>query len=418
MFNFRNKLASLSRTEKLFIFFAMLVGFCISAEYGITRPTSQSLFLSAFSASFFPVLWLATVPLNFTIVYLYNQFVSRLGPLRMMAIICSAIAGVNLVCVLFLPIFPQLIFFHACWKDVYILLMFKQLWSMVHATLSDARTKYIFGAIFGIGTCGATLGSLIPGFLAPLLGSTPLFLFTLPIYCVLFFAYYKAYHLSGASLLTDSITPEHASGKEGFMLLARNRYLLGVLFLVMFMQISVALVDYQFSHYLEIQIPQQDLRTAYYGKLIGGVNFISLFMQFFGSFLILKVLGLRKSHFLIPIVLGSLTCGLWGFPTFMVTAAVYGITKSIDYSLFGVLKEMLFVPLSMDEKFRAKAIIDVLGHRTAKALASFLILGLQMIVGTQVFALANYLLFAILIAWFIVVAFLFKKPVPAVAASE
>jgi hypothetical protein len=35
-----------SYTEKLFIFFAMLSGFSISAEYAATRPSSSALFLA------------------------------------------------------------------------------------------------------------------------------------------------------------------------------------------------------------------------------------------------------------------------------------------------------------------------------------------------------------------------------------
>jgi ATP/ADP translocase len=44
------------------------------------------------------------------------------------------------------------------------------------------------------------------------------------------------------------------------------------------------------------------------------------------------------------------------------------LRRSIFLSLFGVIREMLYVPLQLDEKFRAKAIIDVFAYRTSKAL--------------------------------------------------
>jgi ATP/ADP translocase len=409
MLSLRNELTSLSRTEKFFIFFAMLTGFCIAGEYGIIRPVSQSIFLTVFSAASIPVFWLATVPLNFVIVYLYNHFLPRLGPLRMVAIVASAIVFVNLLCVFLLPVFPQFIFFHVCWKDVYILLMFKQLWSMIHSAIAASRAKYIFGFIFGVGTCGAALGSLVPGFLAPYFGSTPLLLFSLPIYGLLFYAYRKAYYLSGANKLTPSIAAHRTSGNEGFLQILRNRYISAILILVMFMQISVALVDFQFSHHLELLIPSQDLRTAYFGKLISIINVISLILQFVGGFLLLKMIGLRNSHFFIPLVLCATAVGQWMIPSFAMATIAYSITKSVDYSIFGVLREMLFLPLKLDEKYRAKAVIDVFAHRTSKAFASFLLLGLEWVVGSQVFSMANYLLFALFIAWLAVVAFVFKK---------
>jgi ATP:ADP antiporter, AAA family len=409
MLSLRQEISSLTRPEKVFIFFAMLTGFCISGEYGIIRPASQSIFLAVFSASFIPAFWLATVPLNLVIVYLYNHFLPRIGPLRMVAIASIAIASMNLLCFLVLPIFPQIIFFHACWKDVYILLMFKQLWSMIHSTLAASRAKYIFGFIFGVGTCGAALGSLVPGYLAPHFGSSVLLLFSVPIYCLLFYAYRKAYYLSGANKLASSIESNRTSANEGFLLILRNRYISGILLLVMFMQISIALVDFQFSHYLELLIPALDLRTAYFGKLISVINVVSLVLQFVGGFLLLKLIGLRNSHFFIPLILCTTAFGQWLLPSFAMVTIAYSLTKSIDYSIFGVMREMLFLPLKLDEKYRAKAVIDVFAHRTSKALASFLLLGLQWVVGSQVFSLANYLLFVIFLAWLAIVAFLFKK---------
>ena len=413
MFSFRKDLASLNRAEKLFILFAMLTGFCIYSEYAIVRPASQSIFLAIFSAKAYPTVWLATVPLNLSVIYLYNHFLPRFGPLRMMAALVGIIAGIHLLCGLLLPIFPQLIFFHFCWKDIYILLMFQQLWSMIHSTIQPERAKYIYGMIFGVGTCGGILGSLIPGLLATRFGSTQMFFFTIPIYALLLFAYIKAYHLSGARNLSASIEPEQTKAREGFLLIIRNRYLLSILLLVVFMQVTVAIVEYQFSHQLELAIPALDQRTAYFGKMISIINSLSLILQFIGGMLFIGWLGLRKSHFVIPVILLGFAVGQWVNPCFAIAAITYSFTKSIDYSIFGVIREMLFVPLALDEKFRAKAVIDVFAYRTSKALASFMILGLQWAVGSAVFTLSSYLSFAIFGGWFILVGVMFTKFNPA-----
>jgi ATP:ADP antiporter, AAA family len=409
MFSLKKAIASLTRQELLFVLFSMLSGFCIYSEYAIIRPASQSIFLSVFSAKAYPAFWLATVPLNFTVIYLYSRFLPRIGPLKMMSILIGAIMSINLTCAFLLPFFPEVIFFHFCWKDVYILLMFQQLWSMIHSTISAGRAKFLFGMIFGVGTMGGVLGSLVPAFLATGIGSTRLFLFTAPIYALLFYAYSKAYSYSGASKLTASIAPEQTSARESFLLIKRSRTLLAILLLVVFMQITVALIEYQFSHQLEIAIPAEDLRTAYCGKLIGIINLFSLLFQFIGAFLLVGVLGVRGSHFFIPLVLFSTAVGQWISPGFAAAAFAYIFTKSIDFSLFGVAREMLFVPLKLDEKFRAKAVIDVFAYRTSKAFASFLILGLQFYVGSAVFSLANYLSFAVFAAWLAVVAVFFYK---------
>jgi ATP/ADP translocase len=409
MQSFRAGYLSLSRPEKWFIFFSMIVGFCISAEYGIIRPVSQCIFLTVFSASAFPILWLATVPVNFAIVYIYNHFLPRLGPLRMMGIVVSCIISINILCFVLLPLFPRVIFFHACWKDVYILLMFKQLWSMVHSTLAASRAKYIFGAILGVGTSGAALGALIPGYFASMMGSSNLLVISMPIYIILYLAYCKAYRFSGSQMLMPSISKERFSASEGFRLIARSRYIFAILLLVMFMQVSMAFVEFQFNHQIELLIPSLDMRTAYLGRMISIINIISLVFQFIGGYFLIQMIGLRNSHFLIPLVLFMAAIGQWMFPCFALTLFSYGLTKSMDYSLFTVLREILFVPLRLDEKYRAKAVIDVFAHRTSKALASLLLLGLQLVVGVRVFSMTNYLLFAVFIGWLLAVRFLFKK---------
>src|SRR5690242_13920257 len=134
----KTEIAGLSRSEKLFLFFAILAGMCIAGEYGVTRPASNALFLTAFSAKAYPYLWLATVPLNLGVVYLYNRFLPKIGPLRMMAAFVGATAAINTVCAYCLSAWPSLIFFHFAWKDVYILIMFKQLWSLIHSTVAAA----------------------------------------------------------------------------------------------------------------------------------------------------------------------------------------------------------------------------------------------------------------------------------------
>lgn len=401
------EIAQLAKKEKIFVFFAMLTCFCIGLEYAITRPASQSIFLSLFSSAAIPYAWLWTVPLNLGVVTLYNRLLPRLGPLRTLGMATFVIASIHLLTVFLLPLFPQFIFFQYCWKDIYILLMFKQLWSMIHSTISSTKAKALYGAIFGMGTVGSILGSSVSGFFATQIGSEHLFLLTLPIYGLLFFAYRQAYQVS--SLMEKPVETEQVRAREGFAMIAKNRYLLGVLLLVVFMQISVALVEYRFNHAIEIAIPAIDLRTAAMGKLMGVINTLSLLLQFAGSFLLLQFLGLRRSHFLIPILLCLAALAHVFNPSFAAIAFAFICTKSIDFSLFGVIREMLFVPLKLDEKFRAKAVIDVFAYRTSKAAASLLLLGLQFWVGNQVLALSNTISIAIFGLWLATVAFLFRK---------
>lgn len=399
-----------SRSEKFFIFFAMLSAMAIGGEYAITRPTSNALFLTLFSVKAYPWVWLATVPLNLSVIYLYNRFLPKIGPLKILWTIALTTIVINSASSLFYSKLPSLIFFQYAWKDIYILLMFKQLWSMIHSTISANRAKYLYGCIYGMGTIGAISGSLIPGYLASFLGSERILLLTLPVYLFLLFAYTMAFKRSGVNHATfeKDLTPNPRPG-EAISLIRRSPVLIGVLLLVIFMQVSTALMEYQFNAHLELNILEKDLRTAYCGRISSIIGILSLTLQFIGGFLMIRTLGLRGSHFLIPILLCASTLFSLSMPTFAILSFSYVFLKAVDFSLFGVVREMLYIPLQLDEKFRAKAIIDVFAYRTSKALVSFGLLLLQILAGNYLLHIASYASIAVFLAWLGVVALLFRK---------
>src|SRR5690242_12683873 len=100
----RSELAIFQRSEKLFCLFAMFVCFLISAEYGITRPASGALCVTLFSSKIFPWLWLATVPFNLLVVILYNRFLPKVGPLKMMGALVAATITINSAAACLVPL--------------------------------------------------------------------------------------------------------------------------------------------------------------------------------------------------------------------------------------------------------------------------------------------------------------------------
>lgn len=386
----------------------MLCAVLICGEYSITRPASNGLFLTLFSSKVYPWVWLATVPINLLAIYLYNKFLPKIGPLKMLIAFAFITIGMNALAGVFYSQLPQLIFFQYAWKDIYVLLMLKQLWSMIHSTIPQTKAKVLYGCIYGVGTLGAVLGSLIPSFLAIELGSEKLLFFTVPAYLLLIFAYSMAFKWSNISpTFTQELTPDPRP-REAFFLIRRSRVLLAVLFLVVFMQVSVGLMEYQFNANLELNVLDKDLRTAYCGKLIGFVNVLSLIFQFFGVFLLLRILGTRRSHFFIPLLLGASALFSLAVPSFAVLSFAYVFLKAVDFSLFGVVREILYAPLPLDEKFRAKAVIDVFAYRTSKAFISVALILLQAVAGTYLLQIASYLSVALFMAWFALVFYFFR----------
>lgn len=371
---------ALSWIEKIFILFATGCSFLITMEASITKAISNSLFLGNFGVNALPYAWIAAIPLNLLIVSIYNRFLPQFGCFKMLAATTFLSIAINSFASFFIPRFPVLAFAFYVWKDIYIMMLFQQLWSVLHATISMKKAKYLYGVFYGMGGIGSLIGSMIPGFLAIRFGTEKLLLITIPFYLLLTYCYYHMLHIRDRHpemQRLDFDKQSESSFKKAGQMIFRSRFLVFILLIVIAMQLSSTLLDFKFNYYVSQFYPIKDIRTEYLGRFFGMINGINVLLQFLGSFIFIHLLGVRKTHFLIPLFLGISTLGLTVIPTFGLIAFTYGSIKAIDYSIFGIAKEMLYIPLSKEHKFQAKAVIDVFAYRTSKAFASLFILVLE-----------------------------------------
>jgi ATP:ADP antiporter, AAA family len=394
----------------VFILLMMTCGFCISADYGIIRPACDSIFISTYTTKYIPYAWILSVPINFVIIHLYNKFLPKYGCLKIFTATVLLICCFNVFSAYYINTFSFLAFLQYVWKDIYILLMFKQMWSLIHTTLNTREAKYLFGLIFGMGGIGSVFGGLISGFFAVTLSSKNLLFFTCPIYLIILLAYSLAQKRSGmqGKAYKDSLITKTEKPKEVFKLIKNSKLLTFVLLIVIFMQLTRGFVDFQFSVFLENNIASLDLRTQLLGKLVSITNAITSCFQFFGTFLLIHFFGLRKIHLMIPTTLGLNALLLILYPVFPIATYSYIATKSIDYSIFSIIREMLYVPMRVDEKYRAKTIIDVFAYRSARAFTSFMIIFIQFAAKANAIVIISSISVIVFFLWTYVVKNMFR----------
>ncbi|NGX37086.1 MAG: ADP,ATP carrier protein 1 [Chlamydiae bacterium] len=401
----RNEFATYSGRERSFLFYALLCSFFICCEYSIIRPVSTSLFVQSYGARLFPYAWLAIVPFNFLLVSIYNRLIPKWGSKLLFICLIGIIIGVNTLFAALFKVFPALNFLFFMWKEVYVMLMFQLVWSVIHSNVRIGQAKYLYGMFFGVGGLGSILGSSFPGFFAVSYGSENLIYLTLPVYLSLLFVYWKmSQYCSG-----DVPNPEREKEGgflHGLKLIKSSRFLIFALLIVMFMQMTVAIVDFQFNDYLERTYPQMDVRTQYSGRVLGIMHTLTTALQFVGAYALIQWVGFRRSHYVVPGILALSASVVLFFPYFAVITIMFLTTKSLDFSVFGIVKEMLYVPLKPDQKFRAKAIIDVFAYRTSKGLASILIIGVTHYVSSHLLSWATI---TIGLLWIISVSFGFRE---------
>lgn len=374
--NFRKlkeELAGYQGRERAFILFALCCTFFICVDYAMVRPIGNSLFINSFGTRFFPYAWIAMVPVNFLLVGLYNRLLPKWGTKRLFFTLMSTVFVVNTSFAILYKTFPLLAFPFYMWKELYVMLLFQMVWSVIHSNIQLSRAKYLYGMFFGFGGLGSVFGSSFPGFFAVRMGTENILLLSPIVYACLAFVYGKLNRYSNGEVPKENQV-EKGGFLHGVRLIRSSRFLIFALLSVLFMQMTVAITDFQLSDFLERLYQDKDIRTQMVARIMGIVHSSTVILQFIGTYILIRILGYRKANYFVPTLLALSASLLLIAPLFGIVAFGFIATKTLDFAVFGPVKEMLYVPLKPDEKFRAKAVIDVFVYRTSKAVSSFMIL--------------------------------------------
>jgi AAA family ATP:ADP antiporter len=391
LMTFREELLEYTIREKLFLFFAMLCSFFICCEYAVVRPVANSLFVAKFGAKYFPYAWLALVPINLVFVNLYNRLIPKWGSRKLFVCLIAIVILSNCTFGALSYVHPSLTFLFYMWKEIYVLLMFQLVWSVVHANVNLSRAKYLYGVIFGFGGMGSMLGSAFPSFFAVSYGTSTLLFLTLPIYGFLFFSYSKmSKYCSGD--VPDDKREEKGGVLHGMRLIRRSRFLIFSLLIVLFMQMIAAITDFQLNDFLGRVFPDTDVRTERSGQIMGIIHTLTVSLQFIGTYFLIRAIGFKRLHYSVPMLIAVSASVLLASPVFAAVSLGFITCKTLDFSVFGVIREMLYVPLKPDEKFRAKSVIDVFAYRTSKALSSLTIIAFTSFMNSQSLAWVTLIL--------------------------
>jgi AAA family ATP:ADP antiporter len=161
----------------------------------------------------------------------------------------------------------------------------------------------------------------------------------------------------------------------GARLTLRSRYLLAIAALVGIYEIVSTIMDFQFTstvaHYLD-----GDAIGAQFSLVFAITNGVSVAVQVLVTPWLLTRFGVGAALLVMPaMVLGGSTAFLVA-PSLWVGSLLNTADNGFAYSIQQSAREALYVPASADEKYYAKAFIDMFVQRFAKALAVAVSLGI------------------------------------------
>ncbi|MBM4044556.1 MAG: hypothetical protein FJ279_05530 [Planctomycetes bacterium] len=347
---------------------ALAAGFLLCG-YEFVRSVSSSLYIGAYGAHRLPIV-MALAPVGTVLViYAYGVLLTWLGPHGALVSTSGLSAAVILACYFSIvsgaaPATGVLYVF----REAYIVVIIEQYWSFINSTLGHDDARKLNGPICGIASLGAIAGGLLVKHLAPQRGTEYLLILAAAslVPAAVFSAI--AYRLGGE----PKPSQEETRARHGHLALGlfRSRYLLCLGLLIIATQVVSTVLDLRFSALVENALPVKDQRTAYLGGFYATLNAVSSSLQFLLVPLVLHLCPLRLVHPCIPLVHLAASAVLLLHPSLRTGAAAYLLFKSLDYSVFRAAKEILYIPLSFDARYRAKSVIDAFGYRFSKGAAS------------------------------------------------
>jgi AAA family ATP:ADP antiporter len=155
---------------------------------------------------------------------------------------------------------------------------------------------------------------------------------------------------------------------EGARLVFASRYLLAIVAIVGLYEFASNLLDFQFNATIEELVERARIaRTVVTISTI--TNVMAMIVQLFVTSFIMTRLGVRTALLILPGAILLASAGFLAMPVLLTGSLLSIVDNGFNYSINQSAKETLYVPTTRDEKYKAKAFIDMFVQRFAKTVA-------------------------------------------------
>lgn len=272
------------------------------------------------------------------------------------------------------------------WVGFFSLSIIAQFWSYGN----DIYTRDAGNRLFPIIGLGATAGSPVGAWVAQQLFqahvSTHQMLYVaaaLLSLTLVFYLFVNRNVISPTGTAKAKVKQEPMGKRNAFWLVFSNRYILLIAVLLIVLNIVNTVGEYILSDLVVThasELAAQDAAFdpgsyigAFYGRYFFWVNVIAVLLQAFVASRLVKRFGLAGVLFALPVIaLGAYSFVAIGASLVMVRWAKTA-ENSTDYSLMNTAKQMLWLPTTREEKYKAKQAVDSFFVRMGDLFAAFVV---------------------------------------------
>ena len=258
--------------------------------------------------------------------------------------------------------------------DLFSTIMVAAFFAFLNDSVSPEAAKRLYGPIVAGGVGGGVFGALVLSTWIERL-SPPQWL---GVCCAMGTAIAGTAWLAGRAhraLPAASRSSERAAAAvrprnpaiAGAALVLRSRYLLAIVAIVTLYEIVSTVMDFQFTstvaHYFEGPAIGKHL-----SRVFAITNVVSLLVQVFVTGAVMSRLGVGTALLVLPATAFAASAAFLAAPTLWLGSLLNTADNGFSYSINQSAKEALYTPTTPDEKYAAKAFIDMFGQRFAKTI--------------------------------------------------
>ncbi len=334
-----------------------LVGVSVIASYDWMRVASKSIFLKYYAADLFPLAYGLMIVALLIALFAYDKTLSKFGPRITYQILNAAWILIFIVIYFLLKQeFAPAAFILTILRPIYVMMLLEQVWAYFNTANDLDSAKSYSGIMMAIVSVGTILsGTILKNYVKTIGTENAVIIATLaliPGAIIMFFL-----------LGSIQIKKKEKAAPLGLTQLKKMPTLYALFVIIILSQIFTGVTEYKLDKLIASTIDNTDDKSVYYADLFRNINAGALFFQILILPVIFKIAFLGHIHIIIPLI--SLITSIWVFLVPGLDPVMYSflIFKSLDYSVFRGAKELIYVPLSTDIKYRTKQFIDVFGYR-------------------------------------------------------
>jgi ATP:ADP antiporter, AAA family len=277
------------------------------------------------------------------------------------------------------------VFAFCFWADVFIAMSVTQFWIAVNDVIAPYQAKrliglFVSGGLFG-GIAGSAVAALAGRFshfrTSPqdlLLVCPALLVLALVMVNLVYAGQRQADPVAG----TERLAPAARVGYlESFRTVLRHRYLLLLAAMIASALVTATLVNYQFKTIVRHFYETDADRTSFVAAFLFVILAVSTIVHLFTTRRFLRTYGIGWAISLAPAVLLVGAAAVFALPVGLLLAWAWyerGGDKAFDSTLSQSVRELLYIPVPEELKFKAKIFIDMFVNKFATGFGAALYL--------------------------------------------